>query len=416
MTATDSFTRMGFGSEFIDDPYTLFAQLRSETPVRKGDVMHEFGAPSYTAPSDPRPKFSLLRYDDISSVLRDRATFSSAFWEETSKARDTLLTMDGEAHRAWRQMLLPVFGRKPLEAWKREVIVPTAERCAAALAASGHGADLVGYAYEFPMHMTYEVLGMASEDPAALARFQTLALESLLGVIAALDAEQMRQNLAVSIAAGKELYAWALATVERTRAAGATGNDLVSHLIRARLEDGELDDDDIAMFVRTIVGAATENTSRQFLNTMVCLLERPALLQAVRDDRALLPQAVVEAERYEPPALTVPRLTTRDVELRGVHIPAGAFVLAVTAAGNRDPEAYPDPDAFDIDRPGPQPLTFGLGPHVCPGMNLARDEIATAIGALLDRLPTLRLDPSHEPPRITGAPLRRTGALHVVWD
>jgi cytochrome P450 len=161
---------------------------------------------------------------------------------------------------------------------------------------------------------------------------------------------------------------------------------------------------------------ATESTTRLALNTLTTLLRRPELLDEVRRDRSLLTLAIIEAERYEPVVLELPRVTTRDVEVRGVTIPKGAAVMLCVSSANRDEEAFPEPDEFRLDRTNTSSLTFGFGSHMCVGRTTSRSEIAAMIGALFDRLPGLRLDPDIAPPVIRGVTMRGPDGLHVVWD
>jgi cytochrome P450 len=112
----------------------------------------------------------------------------------------------------------------------------------------------------------------------------------------------------------------------------------------------------------------------------------------------------------------VARTATRDVELGGVRIPAGALVAVSLGAANRDPAVYPDPDAFDIFRENKQHMSFGDGPHTCIGMHLARLEMRVLLTAVLDRLPGLRLDPAAEDPHIHGLLFRSPPNLPVLFD
>jgi cytochrome P450 len=401
-----------------EDPYPLFAELRTDAPVRSGDVLVDAGLPSFTAPGDPRPRFTMFRYEDISDALRDHETYSSRFWEEPGPRKwAASLKMQGSEHRAWRKALTAVFGPKAVGVWNATIVGPIAQRCGEEVAArDSKKADLVDYALRFPLLMTYEIIGLSSDRPGQFERFQQLASDILLTVHVDPDPVQMARNVARAKAASDEIFAWLLETIGRRRADGALGSDLISHLIRSQDETGERDDEQLAHFGRSILQAATDNTTRQALNAITCLLVRPEVLEEIRSDRTLLLPALVEAERYESQSLVAPRVTTREVEVGDTTIPEGAFVLLVFASGNRDPEAFDQPDSFDIGRAGPHPLTFGLGPHVCPGMNLARSEIAAAIGALLDVLPDMRLDPDEEPPRVVGAPYRRPESVPITWS
>lgn len=118
----------------------------------------------------------------------------------------------------------------------------------------------------------------------------------------------------------------------------------------------------------------------------------------------------------EPPLLTITRVATRDTELGGVKIPAGATVMPMLGSANRQEERYPDPDKFDIFRQAKANLGWGYGVHVCLGMHLARLEMRTAINLLLDRLPNLRMDPDGDDPHIRGQVFRSPTSLPVLFD
>ena len=139
------------------------------------------------------------------------------------------------------------------------------------------------------------------------------------------------------------------------------------------------------------------------------------MLEAVRADRSLLPQAIEEGLRWEPPLTGIARTTTREVELAGVRLPAGAIVQVNMGAANHDETRWDHPEEFDIFRP-PQPhAAFASGPHMCLGMHLARMETAVALNAVLDRLPNLRLDPGADDLHITGLVFRAPRSLPVVF-
>jgi cytochrome P450 len=109
------------------------------------------------------------------------------------------------------------------------------------------------------------------------------------------------------------------------------------------------------------------------------------------------------------------RFSTEDFELRGIQMPAGSVVHMNFAAANRDPARWDNPDEFDIFRARKASFAFGGGNHICLGMHVARAEMLVGIGALLDRLPNLRLDPDVEPPRYIGMYERGATAIPVVF-
>jgi cytochrome P450 len=114
--------------------------------------------------------------------------------------------------------------------------------------------------------------------------------------------------------------------------------------------------------------------------------------------------------------LTITRVATRDAELGGVAIPAGATVMPMLGSANRQEDRYPDPNTFNIHRQAKANLGWGHGVHVCLGMHLARLEMRTAINLLLDRLPNLRLDPDGDDPHIRGQVFRSPTSLPVLFS
>jgi cytochrome P450 len=164
------------------------------------------------------------------------------------------------------------------------------------------------------------------------------------------------------------------------------------------------------------MAAAGDTTYRSSSSLLAGLLTHPEQLEAVRRDRALVPKAVEEALRWEPPITWITRLSVRDSVVDGVAIPAESKVDVVQGSANRDPAKYDRPDEFDIMRKADRHMTFAHGPHVCIGQHLARFEMSRALNALLDRLPNLRLDPDHAAPRVIGLDSRAPVALHVVFD
>ncbi len=144
------------------------------------------------------------------------------------------------------------------------------------------------------------------------------------------------------------------------------------------------------------------------------LLTNPTQLAALRGDRSLGVQAVEESLRLEPAAARVDRYATQDVELAGATIRRGDLVIVSLTAANRDPAAYPDPDAFDLSRSNARThLAFAQGPHACVGIHLARLETLSALDAVLDAWPDLRLDEGATAP--TGLIFRKPRMLPVSW-
>jgi cytochrome P450 len=191
-----------------------------------------------------------------------------------------------------------------------------------------------------------------------------------------------------------------LALLDRRRAHPGSGFDgLVDYLLElqasryTRVDGRRMTDDDIAACCTTLlaVGAATLAAG---IATTVAYLNHADLVEAVRAQPALTRAAVREAQRLEPPLPTLLRRARTDVEVDGQRIAAGEWVTASLLAANRDPDRWPDPDTFELDRPEGDSLAFGLGEYRCPAEEFASSQLQVGLGALLGRLPGLRVEPT----------------------
>jgi cytochrome P450 len=225
----------------------------------------------------------------------------------------------------------------------------------------------------------------------------------------------LSEYVAEATEAGGNLAEYLHGLVGERRA--GTGGDLVSLLAQTEI-DGERLDDEIAVgFLRHILNAAADTSYRTTGSLLVALLSDPALLESIRQDKALIPLAVEEALRWEGPVVSNFRTLTRDVVMKNVRMEGGAIVHAIQGSANRDAARFADPDKFDIHRSRRyRHLGFGGGPHICLGMQLARAQIREAVAALLDRLPGLRADPAEPPAIIKGYQFRRPHQLRVVFS
>jgi cytochrome P450 len=210
----------------------------------------------------------------------------------------------------------------------------------------------------------------------------------------------------------RELFAEIL----RTRRARPQ-EDLVSMLASAELDDGSrLDDESIFGFLRLLAPAGAETTYRSSSNLVFGLLSNPNQFQQVRRNRSLIPQAIEEGVRWECPLTGIMRMTTEDVDVCGVEIPAGSMIHVNVGSANRDESRWERANEFDIFRPQRQHMAFAFGAHACLGMHLARMETRVLLEALMDRLSNLRLDPAAADVHITGQMFRAPLALPVLFD
>ena len=393
------------GAGRIENPYPDFAELRRDGGVIRADVRRLMGLDddAEVGHLDMPDIFTVSTYEGLCAVLRDGRTFSSAGYAEYMGPvlGHTILEMDEPEHHAYRNVLKQVFSRKAMEHWETDVVGPIVHAYIDEFVDAGR-ADLVKQlALPVPMTVIADLLGLPRAD---LTRFHRLGIE-LIGVTI---------NWERGLAASRKLRDYFATILEERRSAPA--DDVISVLATAEHDGLRLTDEEIFSFLRLLLPAGAETTYRSTSNLLVGLLDAPDQLEAVRADRSLLPQAIEEGLRWEPPLLTIMRTVTHDTELAGVHLPKDAVVVVNLGSANHDESRWEDPERFDIFRPPQHNLAFAFGPHLCLGMHLARMETSVILNAVLDRLPGLRLDPDAEPPAITGMTFRAPAAIPVVFD
>ena len=168
-------------------------------------------------------------------------------------------------------------------------------------------------------------------------------------------------------------------------------DDVISQLIRAEDDGDRLSAAELRMLAETLLMAGTDTTRNQLAAAVQVLADHPDHWALLAQHPELAPKAVHELMRYCPVIFTTMRKAAEDVELDGVRIPAGTLVIVNTAAANRDPSVYDDPDRLDITREGSATmLTFGGGIHYCLGAHLARLELAQALTVITRRMPNPR--------------------------
>lgn len=399
------------------DLQALYAQMRQTSPIMEGNFMAGLGVPSIAGLDANRPTFTLFKYDDVMAVMRDAKNFTSGFIAEGLGAffDGLILTaMDGEAHKNIRNLLQPVFMPETVNRWKETRIDRVIREEYLQPMVADKSADLMQFALYFPIRVIYSLIGFPEDKPEEIEQYAAWALAILAGP--QVDPEKAAAARGAAMHAAKELYEVIKVVVAERRVKGADSDDLISRLIRAEYQGRSLDDHEIATFVRSLLPAASETTTRTFGTLITLLLENPETLDRVRNDRSLVNKAIDEAVRYEPVATFKVRQTAQDTVIRGVQIPKGAMVQCIVSSANRDEDAFENAHVFDIDRKPKPSFGFGFGPHMCIGQFVAKTEINCALNAILDLMPNIRLDPSKPAPKIVGAQLRGPHEVHVIWD
>lgn len=372
------------------DPYSMFAEMRRSQPVFRAD---------YNA----KVVYLVLRYDDVARVLRDPETFSSSVMREVMGPvmGRTILEMNGRTHTVQRGLVSHAFRPQSIERYAKTLVEPVVDELVEAIRRGGGRAELVSQLTgNYPLTIISRMLGVPIRDTQ---QFQQWSLDLI-----SYTPERPHKGLAASRALKQYL---APIVAERRR---KPENDLVSDLIAADVEGERLTDEDIFGFLLLLLPAGAETTFRLLGNVLFALLSHPDQMEEVRIKRDELRWALEETLRWETPLLGTARQATRDVEVHGVEIPARAMVSVMLGPANRDEEHYPDPDRFDLHRRADDHLSFGLGKHFCLGYHLARVEVMTAMNAVLDRLPNLRLDPSQEC-WVQGVSFRSPNKLPVLF-
>jgi cytochrome P450 len=387
------------GADGDASPYPAFIDARRDTPVR--DDLG--GMPMLDeVTGDAVNVFTAFSYDAVQAVLGDTEAFSSKMYEEVMGVvfGHSILEMDGDEHHHYRSMIQQAFTRGEMARWEEELVGPLVSRLIDAFVEDGQ-VDLVRHLlFPFPLMVIAELMGLPAHD---FPKFHRLAVE-LIGVTVDWDR---------AVEASRQLGEYFKTLIDERR--GGDGKDLISVLACVEDDGQHLTDDEIFAFLRLMLPAGAETTYRSSSNLMFGLLSNPDQLAALRDDRSLLPAAIEEGIRWEPPLLLIARGATKDVEVCGTTIPKGATVIVSLASANHDETRWDDPEKFDIFRARKPHIGFAHGPHVCLGMHLARMETRAVITALLDRLPALRFDPTAEAPFISGMTFRAPPRLDVTW-
>lgn len=385
------------------DPYPKLAELRNRGPVHALNYRVYMGEPADITSSDVE-HFTVVGYDEVGQCLRDSETFSNKAYLRNigiSFGR-SVTTMDAPEHPRYRRIFQKAFLPNVVSTWGESVVDPVVDSLMRRFAGRG-AADIVQeFTFHYPFQIVFRQLGL---PPNEVATFHKLAMAQIV----------VSFDIAHGTEASRKLGTYFKAIVEERRR--EPGPDLISALAQAEVDGEHLPEEVLISFLRQLVNAGGDTTYRGTSVLLTGLLNNPDQLQAVREDRRLVPQAIEEALRWEGPVLIQTRMATRDTELGGVRIPAGAFLDVAAGAANRDPGRFPDPDRFDIFRRSPhRHFAFAFGPHICIGQHLARVEMTRALNAVLDRLPNLRLDPQRPKPEIRGIMMRVPKHIHVRFD
>ena len=385
-------------AELADDPHPVLHGLRDAEPV---SWLPALGG------------WLVTRADLADQVLRDPRSFTvdDARFTTARVVGPSMLSLDGPEHRRHRDPFARALRSAPVSTRLADAAISEAARLVDVLVAGGSPAELRrGLAGPLAVAVMARMLGLGTAPDRLLSWYDAIvAGVSALSAAAADDTDgqavdgHARRVPASAAAAFGELRADIETAVPR---------DPQSVLATAA---AELSTDALVSNAAVLLFGGIETTEGMIGNAIWYLLRDESALARVRADRGLVKAAVEESLRLEPAAAVVDRFAVADFRLGPAEIRRGDLVTVSLAGAGRDPVLFPDPDRYDLDRANVrQHLAFASGPHYCIGERLARIEARAAVGAVLDRMPGVRLDPDR-PSKPYGLVFRKPPELPVIW-
>ena len=362
--------------EINADPYPVYRRLREEVPLYY---------------NEPYNFFALSRYADVERGLVDKDTYSSARGDilemvsaNVAAPPGVFIWEDPPIHSVHRGLMSRVFTPKKMNALEGKM----REFCALSLdpLVGAGGFDFVAdLGAQMPMRAIGMLLGIPEEDQDAVRRQADAALRTEPGK--PMDAAADRLAEGDMFGAFADYIDWR---------AEHPSDDIMTELLLAEFEDEtgsvrRLGRQEILTYISVIAGAGNETTTKLIGWAGKVLADHPDQRRQLYEDRSLIPNAIEELLRFEPPGPHIARSVARDVELYGETVPEGSAMLLIAGSANRDKGRYAHADRFDIHRRG-QHLTFGYGIHFCLGAALARVEGRIALDEVLTRFPEWEVD------------------------
>ena len=356
-----------------EQAHRLIAAARQQAPIAIGSHAPE-----------------VLSYELVRTVLRDnrfitarglgldlQGVTSGPLWD---RAIANILSLDGDTHHRIRRLVSKAFaprGAERMRALAIEVITELTDP----LTRVGRCDVVTDIARRYPTPIICALLGAPREDWPLFSAW--------VDDIKKLFDWNIAEDAPAILAAWDQLDAYLDDMIVHRRQ--NLTDDVISDLIRGEDDGDRLTHDELLMLAVTLLGAGTDTTRNQLAASVHVLCDHPDQWALLARHPELATNAVEETMRHSPIVVATLRTAREDVEVAGVMIPAGTLVIANTAAANRDPAVYDDPDWLDITREGaPAMQTFGAGMHYCLGANLARLELAAALTVMTQRMPNVR--------------------------
>jgi cytochrome P450 len=348
------------------DPLGEQARMRRECPVA---WTNRLGAGAW----------AITRYNDVSAAARDTRTFSSRNKPRLGPVPSPPIEVDRPEHTVYRRLLAPYFDERRIAAMEPvtralcgEMLQPVLD---AGVTAPVDMAER--FTYPFPARVLCELLRIPPSDYTQLKRWSDEVF----------NADVLRENdSARKAAANEQLRDYGRRLVQERRAMQLDpSQDLVTGLVRAKVDGEQLDPEQIVALVRLLLSAGHNSTTSSLGIIFLHLARDPQAQHLLRQRPELIAPAVAEFLRHESPVMATPRTVARDALFRGQHLRAGEQVFLVWSSANRDGDHYADPGRCRLDRDPQDTMVFGRGIHLCLGKPLALLELQVATRELLAR-------------------------------
>lgn len=357
------------------DPYPMFRRLREEAPLYY-NAQHDF--------------YAVSRFADVSKALVDHETFSSARGAivELIKANlaipsGMLIFEDPPVHDVHRKLLARMFTPRMIHSLEPAI----REFCAQAmdpLIGTGHFDFVLDLGAQMPMKVISMLLGIPEHDQEFIRDHGNAQMRT--------EAGKPMKAAEHGLATGEVFAAYVEWRAEHP------SDDIMTDLLNVEFVDEtgtlrRLTREELLVYLNVVAGAGNETTTRLIGWAGKVLAEHPHQRRELVEKSALIPQAVEELLRYEPPAPHTARYVTRDVVVHGQTVPAGSVLMMLIGAACRDHRQFgPDAEEFNFHRQAQQHLAFSVGTHFCLGSALARLEGRIALEEILKRFPEWEVD------------------------
>lgn len=354
-----------FSDDIRRDPYPIYAQIRSLSPVFK--IPPPFDA------------WGVFDFENVKHILADPQTFSS----RVPAPRNWFIFFDPPRHTQLRAIISKAFTPRViggLEGFIRNLsrsLLDDAVNC------GQNQFDLATqYAIPLPMKVISHMIGIPTSEWAQFRNWSDTILK-----IATTRGRTTEENAPImdefrSVTAVMNDYL----TQMIARRKKQPSDDLLTKLIEAEVEGQHLTQEEILGFFQLLVVGGQETTTNLINNAIICLLDHPTQLALLRSNMKLLESAIEEALRFRAPVQWLMRTPTREVQLNGQTLLPGQLIMPVIGAANRDPKHFDRAEEFDVTRHPNNHISFGYGAHFCLGAALARMETRIALNDLLTRL------------------------------